>query len=90
VTLFNNGRGNNGRTGADLLSAVTDFYTHESSGKRGEMAQAYSSEMGASGKCKTDFFNTVSTRANGWAMDGDKLKNLADLGEKSLTVSLTN
>ncbi len=90
VNLFNHGRGNAGQTGADLLSAVTDFYTHESSGRRGLAAQIESSEMGAASRSKVEFFEAVSTRSNGWQIDTRKIDQLANLGERSLSVSLAN
>jgi hypothetical protein len=96
TTLFSSGAGNRGATGADLLNAVTDFYSHESSGKRGEVAQLTSSEVGTGAKAKIEFFESVSVNeyANGakasrtgWRFDRGNLDSLIAAGEKSLVFS---
>lgn len=47
VTLFQTGAGNRGENRADMFSAVTDYYSHESSGGRNPFKQVASSEFGA-------------------------------------------
>ena len=65
VSLYRGGAGNNGETLLDAFSAVTDFYSHESSGgesKPGFRAkQALSSEYGAGMRAKVDFFGEIFT-----------------------------
>lgn len=46
VSLFVSGKGNNGANLADLFSAVTDYYSHESSGGDDKVKQIASSEFG--------------------------------------------
>jgi hypothetical protein len=53
VELFDNGRGNQGRTRLDAFSSVTEFETHESTNRKGENAQYYTSEFGSSAQVKT-------------------------------------
>lgn len=53
MELFNSGRGNEGRTRLDAFSALTEFHSHESSNRKGEGAQYYSSEWGTSAQVKT-------------------------------------
>ena len=57
--LFLSGRGNRGETLADAFSAVTDYYTHESSGGTNVMRQVMSSEYGAGNQNKQDFWQVV-------------------------------
>jgi len=45
--LFKSGKGNRGETRADIFSAVTDYYSHESSGGRNVFKQVASSDFGA-------------------------------------------
>jgi hypothetical protein len=63
VTLHVKGAGNNGETLLDGVSAVTDFYSHESSGgddKDGfRWKQFQSSEHGNGMKAKTDFLSAL-------------------------------
>jgi phage/plasmid-like protein (TIGR03299 family) len=63
VTLHVKGAGNNGETLLDGVSAVTDFYSHESSGaeeKEGfRWKQFNSSEFGAGARAKTDFLSAL-------------------------------
>lgn len=58
--LFARGAGNKGETVLDAFSAVTDFYSHESSGGAEQpgfkMKQTLSSEFGAGSRRKQDFF----------------------------------
>ena len=52
--LFGKGRGNSGETRADAFSAVTDYFTHESSGGDNINKQIASSEFGFGADVKTD------------------------------------
>ena len=52
--LFVNGKGNNGNDRSDLLSAVTDYYTHEFVKGRGIGNRIYQSEMGRGADRKSD------------------------------------
>lgn len=54
--LFSSGKGNSGRTMADLINGATDFYTHESSGGDSTWKQFTSSEFGAGEIAKREFF----------------------------------
>jgi len=61
--LFQRGAGNNGETLLDAFSAVTDYYSHESSGGADQpgfrMKQTISSEFGSASRKKQDFFNAL-------------------------------
>lgn len=61
--LFVGGAGNRGETLLDAFSAVTDYYTHESSGGEDQpgfrMKQTISSEFGAANRKKQDFFRQI-------------------------------
>ena len=59
--LFESGRGNSGENRADAFSAVTDYYTHESTRKQGQNVsrQMFSSEFGIGRMAKTDFWNVI-------------------------------
>lgn len=57
--LFNRGRGNKGETMADAFSAVTDYYTHESSGGNNTARQFLSSEFGSGSDTKREFWGVV-------------------------------
>ena len=59
--LFETGRGNSGENRADAFSAVTDYYTHESTRKQGQNVsrQVFSSEFGTGRTAKTDFWNVI-------------------------------
>ena len=61
--LFQRGAGNNGETLLDAFSAVTDFYSHESSGGADQpgfrMKQTLSSEFGSASRKKQDFFSNL-------------------------------
>jgi len=63
--LFNRGAGNNGETLLDAFSAVTDYYSHESSGGADQpgfrMKQTISSEFGSGSRKKQDFFANLFT-----------------------------
>ena len=53
VELFDNGKGNEGRTRLDVFSALTEFETHESSNRKGDNAQYYTSNFGSSAQTKS-------------------------------------
>lgn len=53
VELFDSGRGNDGRTRLDAFQAITEFETHESTNRKGDTAQFYTSEFGSSAQTKT-------------------------------------
>lgn len=55
VELFQSGRGNRGETMADAFSAVTDYFTHESSRGEDKFKQVLSSEYGAGQAAKEEF-----------------------------------
>jgi len=59
LELHVNGRGNNGRDLADAFNAVTDFYSHFSSGGKNINRQIVSSEYGAGLVAKQTFWNIV-------------------------------
>ena len=58
IELFDNGRGNEGRTRLDAFSAMTDFHSNESTNRKEAGSQRYTSEWGASAQTK----NLVATR----------------------------
>jgi len=76
VDLFKGGAGNRGENRADLFSAATDYYTHESSGKnvRDPQRQFTSSEFGTGANAKREFWNIVR--------DDERLSKVADRGEE--------
>jgi hypothetical protein len=59
--LFETGRGNSGENRADAFSAITDYYTHESTRKQGQNVsrQVFSSEYGIGRMAKSDFWNVI-------------------------------
>lgn len=59
--LFATGRGNRGETRADAVSAVTDYYSHESSGRNADpLKQVISSDYGSGNNSKRMFWNLVT------------------------------
>ena len=78
--LFVSGKGNSGKNRADAFSAVTDFYTHESTRSRGANvgSQFVSSEFGLGRMAKQDFWNVI--RSN------DRIAALSKVGEKALSL----
>ena len=58
-TLFKSGAGNRGETLADAFSAVTDYYSHESSGDD-VGKQFVSSEFGAGANSKNNFWDLIN------------------------------
>ena len=75
--LHTQGKGNNGRTLADAFSAVTDYYTHFSSGGENKFRQVLSSEYGAGLKSKIEFRSLLN--------DSEAMEETIDLGEELLT-----
>lgn len=79
--LFVRGAGNSGDTMLDLLSGVTEYYTHESSGKNDDQSaminkQFASSEFGAASVRKAGFFQALT--------DPKRLQTLEETGETLL------
>ncbi len=57
--LFSNGAGNKGKDRSDIFNAVTDYYSHESSGGDSMEKQFVSSEFGTGAKRKQEFFEIM-------------------------------
>lgn len=59
--LFESGKGNSGENRADAFSAVTDYYTHESTRGQGRNVarQVFSSDFGIGRTAKSDFWNVI-------------------------------
>lgn len=76
--LFVNGAGNSGKNRADAFSAVTDYYTHESTRGRGQNtgSQFVSSEFGLGRNAKQNFWNIIR--------NDDKVEQYIDIGENAL------
>lgn len=83
--LFLTGAGNRGQTGLDLISAVTDFYSHESSGGDNRMKQFTSSEIGAGAKAKDQFLADIRTKD--FRFNKQAIASLVKAGELSLSLS---
>jgi hypothetical protein len=79
VELYSKGAGNRGENLADAFSAVTDYYSHESSGKENRMKQLVSSEYGSGQNAKADFWAIVNNE--------DKVDETIQHGEKLLAAS---
>ncbi len=60
VSLYESGKGNNGENLADAFSAITDYYTHESSRGEDKMKQLLSSEYGAGQTAKSEFWEMIT------------------------------
>jgi len=60
TSLFESGAGNAGRTKADVFSAITDYYTHESSGGENVWRQVVSSEYGSGAAMKQRGWDILS------------------------------
>ena len=88
--LFVTGAGNRGETLLDAFSAVTDYYSHESSGGQDKdgfrMKQNESSNFGAGNRAKHDFFKhlftTPKTLEEKPAFNPTGFKNLREIGRK--------
>ena len=79
--LFVSGKGNKGETLADAFSAVTDYYTHFSSGGDNVMRQMVSSEYGAGNTAKQEFWGMIGDvdfRNKTRAVGEELLVNTAD------------
>lgn len=73
-SLFHTGRGNSGKTRADLFSAVTDYYTHMSLVRSPSDTRQYvSSEFGTGAQKKREFWRIVNNDAEveKWAKMGE-------------------
>ena len=73
---FEVGKGNRGSNRADAFSAVTDYYTHESTRNAGKNVsrQLFSSEYGLGRMAKTSFWNVIRSddSVNAYAANGKK------------------
>lgn len=89
VSLFEHGRGNVGQNGADLFSAVTDYYSHESAGlpdvrataierERVNWKQFASSEFGSGANAKNEFARLLGT------VTPDQIPQIRATGEEIL------
>lgn len=91
VDLYQGGAGNRGETLADAVSAVTDFYSHESSGgeekENFRLKQWNSSEFGQGAIAKADFFNTVfSVDQKTARVSGINLENMDALNKRGAII----
>ena len=81
--LFTNGAGNRGENYADAFSAVTDYYTHNSTrgGGKNKTSQYYSSEYGLGRMNKNSFWTVVNsqTLSEQTINRGKKLLELANV-----------
>jgi hypothetical protein len=82
LELHKNGLGNRGENLADSFQAVTEFYTHESSGGDNRLKQVVSSEFGSGAVMKGDFWNMVR--------NPEKREATIERGEKLLVASAAN
>lgn len=73
-TLFVSGAGNRGNDRADIFNAVTDYYSHESSGGENVFRQVASSEFGAGQTAKSRAFSVLQDSAS-----FEQLVNVGDL-----------
>jgi hypothetical protein len=75
LELHVNGRGNDGNDLSDAFSAVTDWYSHSSSGGTNINRQILSSEFGAGSQAKSEFWDMVRNpnRRNELVTRGDLL-----------------
>lgn len=64
VNLFKKGAGNEGENWADVFSAITDYYTHESSGGDNKWKQFVSSEFGTGNIKKQAAWNAIVNKDN--------------------------
>lgn len=78
--LFETGRGNTGENRADAFSAVTDYFTHESTRSNGRNVsrQVFSSEFGIGRTAKVDFWNVIRNE--------DSIKSYTASGKKALAL----
>jgi hypothetical protein len=59
MELFRFGEGNSGKDRADVFNAITDFYTHESSGGENQWRQFESSEFGSGNTRKSEAYKLL-------------------------------
>lgn len=91
--LFQRGAGNNGETLLDAFSAVTDYYSHESSGGTDQpgfrMKQTISSEFGSGSRKKQDFFNSLFSvdKKNNVNFEQESFNNLIKNGRTLITAA---
>lgn len=80
VELFNTGAGNSGSNRADAFSAVTDYYTHESTRGGGQNSgnQFVSSEFGIGRTAKDNFWNIIR--------DKTEVETYATIGRNALAL----
>jgi hypothetical protein len=87
--LFTRGAGNRGETLLDAFSAVTDFYSHESSGGQDQpgfrLKQTLSSEFGAGSKRKQDFFNQIFEVDKEVSFNRDRFESLINNGRNVIS-----
>ncbi len=76
LQLHKGGAGNRGESLADSFQAVTDYYTHESSGGDNRLKQFVSSEFGSGQSNKAEFWGAIR--------NGDKRENMIARGESLL------
>lgn len=81
VSLFLRGAGNKGETLNDVFSAVTDYYSHNSSGGDDKQKQFESSEFGAAAKAKNSFLELLEKPVG-------ELRSLAKVGNDLIATSL--
>jgi len=76
--LFSTGAGNSGENRADAFSAITDFFTHQSTRNNGANVgrQYVSSEFGLGKMAKTDFWNVIR--------NDDRVAQFQEIGAKAL------
>lgn len=74
--LFHTGKGNQGRDLSDAFNAVTDYYSHESSGGDNVQKQIVSSEYGSGQTAKARAFSLFQSQ--------DEVDSLCAVGEKLL------
>lgn len=82
--LFLHGKGNSGQTLLDAVSAVTDYYSHESSGGRSSYKQWISSEFGTGEKSKSRFISEV-LKQDGINVEG--VNSLRNIGKHVLALA---
>ena len=93
VGLYRGGAGNKGETLLDGVSAVTDFYSHESSGgeeKAGfRWKQFQSSEFGSGARAKTDFLSALFLTEKGKVrgLNRDGIATMQKRGESLLAIA---
>jgi hypothetical protein len=77
VELFATGKGNNGANLADVFSAITDYYSHESAGGTDDKTKQFAS---------SEFGNGASVKAAAFAVlaDDKRIASLMALGAKLL------